>query len=631
MSTGLVALGATTPAQAAQAAGADQVAVSDATLTWDLNDEATSGAFAPGTWNLMSAGRVDDPGAGGTTLRAADGGATWSNGEPAGWSAQEGDVTVEDLAAGGSYDTATFAGTRTNSAGANANTSGVRGETRLSFGAGTGTVDPEAGTASISWDGDATLLAYSGMTFFYVSDPQLDVAADGSGTVSATVGGYATEMDDPTAWEPLPETEVTLAALQGVEVTADGVEATPAYRQVAYEAPTGATAQARTGTEWGAFPQDFVDFQQSVGQGSYWYSSGGAADVRKVANPLAVSWTGDDVPAAPTVTVSDTDLLPSGAQEITVEGTGFDPAAVPATRPPLAGGSGGVYVAVGKFAEQWQPSTGAPSSARKTTDVDWAVEEDDVATIGGADRGAIVLSPEGGFTATLRVDKDAIDAAATDPSLTRYGIYTYPGGGASDAAYETATPLTFTKAAPEMAVSAPRASFGEPASAVVTVTSEGDTSGAVTLRRGGSEVGTADVTDGEAAFDLGLLGAGRYPLTASYTGNAQTADGTATTRLVVARATTTTTAALTRTPTPKRAGTVRVGVASPTTDPTGRAVVKVKQGNRVVSSGRAPLRDGVATVRTTRLPQGRYQVVATYTGTPNIAGSTDRTRFRVRR
>ena len=625
------------PAMAAPAA--DATAVTGASFTWDLNQETTSGAFAPGTWNLMSAGKVGDPGAGGTSLTTASNGQTWSNGKPAGWSATSGDVTVEDLQAGGSYAPATFAGTRTSSTGATANTNGVRGETRLRFADGVGTVDPDAGTASLRWDGDATLLAYSGMTFFYLSDPALTVAADGTGTVKATVGGYATSMDDPTKWDALPDTTVTVATLTGVDVTDTGITTPPAYRSVAYEAPAGATAQSRTSATWGSFPQDFVDVQQRVGQGSYWYSSGGSADPRKVATPLSVGYDVAPTPATPQVTVSRTTLLPSGVQEVTVEGTGFDPAAATATRPPLAGRSGGVYVAVGAFAPTWRPSQGAPSTSRKTTAVKWAVPAADMATIGGADRGAVELTPQGTFSTTLTVDKAALDAAtAADPTLTGYGIYTYPGSGATNAAFETATPLAFAAATPRVTVSVPRRSFGQAGTAVVGVTASTPdgtavpATGSVTLTRAGTTVGTADLVAGSATFALGRLGAGRHALTVAYSGaTPDVAAGSGSVVATVAKASTATRPTVVRAPTLRKAGRVKVAVSSPTTAPTGRVTVQVRRtGGGLVKKTTLTLVRGTAAVAVPKGPRGAYRVVARYTGTADVAASSRTVGYRVR-
>jgi hypothetical protein len=131
-----------------------------------------------------------------------------------------------------------------------------------------------------------------------------------------------------------------------------------------------------------------------------------------------------------------------------VTGENFHPSLATGTRPPLSGKPSGTYVTFGKFADAWRPSTGAPSSNRKTATaasggLKWAVLAGDLTTIGGASAGGIELSPSGAFTAELTIDKAALDAIATDPVLTKYGIYTYPGSGGVAPAYETYTPLSF--------------------------------------------------------------------------------------------------------------------------------------------------------------------------------------------
>ena len=52
------------------AAALDDLVVDDAVLTWGLNDESNNKAFAPGTFNFMSAGAVPDPGRGGQSIVA---------------------------------------------------------------------------------------------------------------------------------------------------------------------------------------------------------------------------------------------------------------------------------------------------------------------------------------------------------------------------------------------------------------------------------------------------------------------------------------------------------------------------------------------------------------------------------
>jgi len=146
----------------------------------------------------------------------------------------------------------------------------------------------------------------------------------------------------------------------------------------------------------------------------------------------------------PTVTVSKTTGIDPEGETVTVTGTGFV-AAPPATtgaRPPLAGKFTGTYIAFGSFLEAWQPSSGAPASARKALDTKWGVLAADMAIIGGAKAGAIELAEDGSFSTTLTLTRD--DAAALEGG--RWGVYTYPGGGAKHAPFETYTPIAFAEA-----------------------------------------------------------------------------------------------------------------------------------------------------------------------------------------
>ncbi|MDR0366341.1 MAG: hypothetical protein LBH68_05895, partial [Bifidobacteriaceae bacterium] len=217
-----------------------------------------------------------------------------------------------------------------------------------------------------------------------------------------------------------------------------------------------------TGADWGSFPQDFVDFQMLTGQSSYWYSSGGAADAKKPAKELAVSWTISTPPAAaPTVSTATQTLSADGVNTITVTGTGFDPSASIGTRPPLMGVSSGVYVIFGVFPDTWKPSEGVSAAGRANVDTRWAVPAESVNVIGGAQAGAIVLQPDGSFSTTLSVSQAAADQLAAEKGITgNYGIYTFAGGGATVAAFETYTPLSFEPGLP-VTVEIPEGS-GEP-------------------------------------------------------------------------------------------------------------------------------------------------------------------------
>lgn len=152
----------------------------------------------------------------------------------------------------------------------------------------------------------------------------------------------------------------------------------------------------------------------------------------------------------PRVTVSQTVISEDGEHEITVKGTGFKDDSVVGARPPLAGKNPGIYVILGKFADEWKPSEDAASTARKSISQFWAVNAEDVETIGGAARGGMELRPDGSFTASFTVSKALVDAQAGDVA-GNLGIYTYAGGGAVYAPWETYQPITFGEPASEPA------------------------------------------------------------------------------------------------------------------------------------------------------------------------------------
>lgn len=280
--------------------------VDAAQLRWGVSNEANNRAFAPGTVNHFSAGRVADPGSGGNTL--APGGATWSNGRAAGWSASAGDVSIEKLD-GTTYRPATWAGLSTDSSGAalGSPTAGTFSNHQLVFDRGVGTVDAGGRTASIRWTGDATILFYSGMSLFYLSDPHLEVV-DGVGTLRATLGGFGSSQADPGAWTPMPSTDVVVADLGAVDLSAeDGFTVTPKYLGVTVDG-----VDQDHGAYAGSFPQSFVDFHKAAGSAAFWHSSGGAADRFKPSLPVTFSYDAANPvrpPSPPPTTVTPRDQI----------------------------------------------------------------------------------------------------------------------------------------------------------------------------------------------------------------------------------------------------------------------------------------------------------------------------------
>ncbi|MCM3657307.1 HtaA domain-containing protein [Agromyces mediolanus] len=148
-------------------------------------------------------------------------------------------------------------------------------------------------------------------------------------------------------------------------------------------------------------------------------------------------------PVVPAVSVSKTSGLDAAGEVVTVSGTGFSPVS-PSTdgaRPPLAGKFGGAYVVFGSFQDAWKPSAGAPASSRVVDSQKWVVNPEDVATIGGAARGAVAIEADGSFRVELTVRE--FEKALADGN---YGIATYSGGGAKHAGFETFTPIEFAAA-----------------------------------------------------------------------------------------------------------------------------------------------------------------------------------------
>ncbi len=172
----------------------------------------------------------------------------------------------------------------------------------------------------------------------------------------------------------------------------------------------------------------------------------GAAPPSAAAAPQPAAVPADTV--TPTVTVTPSTGLEPG-DIVTVSGTGFGPVppATTASRPPLAGQFGGVYVVFGSFASTWKPSEGAPSAARVGApgQTRWVVNPENVATIGGAARGGVAINSDGSFEVQLTVT-DEFTGMLADGTL---GVYTYAGGGVVYAPFETATPLVVAVPEPE--------------------------------------------------------------------------------------------------------------------------------------------------------------------------------------
>lgn len=171
-------------------------------------------------------------------------------------------------------------------------TSGGRQLVRLIGGTGAIAAD---GSATVSWPGSFSVNMYGGLVPLTVSAPTLTLDAEGDGKLTATLAGYASSQANPSERTPLaPVAGITLATFSGGRIDPSAPSTlTPGYAGREVDLPAGQVQQLRSGEDWGAWPQSFVDFQVQTGLGSYWYSSGGAADPYKAPSPIVLTVTGE--------------------------------------------------------------------------------------------------------------------------------------------------------------------------------------------------------------------------------------------------------------------------------------------------------------------------------------------------
>ncbi|ACZ31777.1 hypothetical protein Xcel_2763 [Xylanimonas cellulosilytica DSM 15894] len=308
----------TVPGAAAEAGART---LTNAELRWALNAEAGSAAFFGGC-NFLMAGRPGTDGDAGSAT-------PWSDDREHLYHPTDGNVQIQRVVGTGAdarTAPATWAKRCTAPDGTPVDLHGKVSGAEVVITGGTGTRSAD-GAVDIAWTGTFTVVFYGGMTYWWASDPVLHLDADGTGTLTATAGGFAADRDDSTLWAPLPATTVTLASFTRTRPLGDdGGLLAPDYCGVTATLPADATPQVRTdaaGVCWGSFPQDFVDFQTRGGQSSFWYTSGGARDPYKRAADVAVSFdaarsvggASPPVPAAsapsvPSVLAPVTDLRP---------------------------------------------------------------------------------------------------------------------------------------------------------------------------------------------------------------------------------------------------------------------------------------------------------------------------------
>jgi hypothetical protein len=296
----------------------------DAELRWGINHEAGAGARAGGCNFLMAGVPGEDGDTGGSRI--------WTDADRSLYRAAEGDVRILVPTADGRSETAATFATRCLDPQGDPLTRGAgnSSEAELVIDGGTGAREADGGV-DIQWSGSFTTVFYGGMTYWWASDPRLVLDADGDGALTATVGGFGTDMADMTKWVRLAERQVELATFTDGVLHDDGGTITPDWCGVDVSAVV--PHQDQTDVEggcWGAFPEPFVEFQTLTGQTSYWYSSG-LQDWLKPPYPVTISFDAVnsrgraerppvDVPASvpPPTVGSGTGGSPGGGLEPTV-------------------------------------------------------------------------------------------------------------------------------------------------------------------------------------------------------------------------------------------------------------------------------------------------------------------------
>lgn len=262
-----LALGGLAVAAPAQAA---ETTVDDATFTWGLNGYAQKGIFGPWTFKDLSGNTAYLPGASQTE-----------------------------------YQTAVFPAT---SFPANA-TSGSHANA-VKFTGGTGTVDPDTGAAELAWSGSYTVNAYPpqyGAPNEIYADPQLSVAADGSGelTFNFTIGAGVSMDGAP--FDAKNFGRLTLATFSAGSISSldsDSFRLTPDFEGVILDSALGLnqTTSCTAPRKAGAWPAEFIEALVSDPGGSaissHFFSTGcGGAQDTKPALPMDIGFVLASAPA----------------------------------------------------------------------------------------------------------------------------------------------------------------------------------------------------------------------------------------------------------------------------------------------------------------------------------------------
>ena len=325
-------------------AGGGPMTVEGASLEWALSEELNTGAF-DGSCNHLSAGRTD--------------------GSAAAYTGTDGDVTVLKRTAGGSDVVVSDWASRCLDASGTRVTAGgsARLGLRVRLTGGDGTHDPASGATTVRWSGTISANLYDELVPTWFSDLTLSIDDAGSGTLSATVAGYASSLENPDVRQEVPPIPGVVIARFRTTGTGPGpMTVTPDYLGVRYEST--AAPQVRTTPSWGAWPPAMVAAMERTGTAAYWYSTGSSSDTRKVPAPITFS---SGSPTGPTTTVPTTTTAPTTAPSTTTPPTTAPSTTTPPTTAAAPTTAGDATVLAAPSNAATSPETRTPRSSTSST------------------------------------------------------------------------------------------------------------------------------------------------------------------------------------------------------------------------------------------------------------------------
>lgn len=240
-----------------------------------------------------------------------------------------------------------------------------------------------------------------------------------------------------------------------------------------------------------------------------------------------------------------------------------------------------------------------------------------------------MLAARAGHTATLLPDGTVfvvggntigLEASGPDTEFYDPASKTFTKGPSIGARIGHTATLVVTTATSLIAT--PLASkFGQTVNLQTTVTSgSGTPTGPVHFLDGSTELGSAELMNGQASINVSTLSVGSHELTAVYSGDGISMGSTSpVVRQIVSGSTTTT--VLSVSPNPSQSGSAVTMTATVTaTSGTATGVVVFSDGGKQIAS--ADLANGSATAQVSDLSVGQHPITATYSGKGNTQGST---------